>query len=154
MVWCSHVLEHQRNVGTFLEKIYAALKDDGVLALTVPCHPRERFVGGHLTSWNAGLLCYNLVLAGFDCSEARILQTFELSLITQKKRAVLEEIERSTSSHVKDPLEKLARFFPFSAKTGGNAEILEANWGDRDYELPPAAYPGEIIVTSTHANLG
>jgi 2-polyprenyl-3-methyl-5-hydroxy-6-metoxy-1,4-benzoquinol methylase len=35
-IWCSHVLEHQRNVGAFLDKIFDDLRDGGVLAITVP----------------------------------------------------------------------------------------------------------------------
>ena len=156
VVWCSHVLEHQRNVGTFLEKIYAAVKDDrGILAITVPVHPRSNLLCGHITSWNAGLLCYNLVLAGFDCREARALQTsFELGLIVRKKRAVAPEIGPSAAFHMPDQLDKLARFFPFPVAQGANAEVLDINWGGRDYELPPAAYPGEIKITSKSSELG
>jgi SAM-dependent methyltransferase len=153
VVWCSHVLEHQRNVGVFLEKVFAAVRDDGILALTVPCHPRERLIDGHLTSWNAGLLCYNLILAGFDCRDARILQTYELSLITRKKRALLMENGRPVAPTMTTSLEKLAQFFPFPVKTSGNAEILDVNWGERSYELPPAKYPGEIKISSKHATL-
>jgi hypothetical protein len=50
-------------------------------------------------------------------------------------------------------LEKLAQFFPFPVKTSGNAEILDVNWGERSYELPPAKYPGEIKISSKHATL-
>jgi SAM-dependent methyltransferase len=35
-IWCSHVLEHQRHVGRFLEKMFDDLSDNGVLAVTVP----------------------------------------------------------------------------------------------------------------------
>ena len=34
IVFCSHVIEHQRNVGNFLDKIYDILSDDGVLILS------------------------------------------------------------------------------------------------------------------------
>src|SRR5690242_5380717 len=34
-IWCCHVLEHQRNVGAFLEKCYRDLRPSGVLAITV-----------------------------------------------------------------------------------------------------------------------
>ena len=44
-IWCSHVLEHQRNVGAFLERLHALLVEGGVLAITVPVHPRERQIG-------------------------------------------------------------------------------------------------------------
>ena len=155
VVWCSHVLEHQRNVGNFLERIYAAVKDDtGILAITVPVHPRQRLLCGHITSWNAGLLCYNLVLAGFDCSKARALQTaYELGLIVRKERAVAPEIGPSAAFHMPDQLDKLAKFFPFPVGQSANAEILDVNWGDCNYELPPAAYPGEIKITSRSSEL-
>lgn len=29
-VWCSHILEHQLNVNSFLRKIHSVLKEDGV----------------------------------------------------------------------------------------------------------------------------
>ena len=68
LVWCSHVLEHQPNPNLFLKKCFDILNDDGWLCVTVP--PRkDEIVGGHLTLWNAGLLLYNLIMAGFDCSE-------------------------------------------------------------------------------------
>ncbi len=153
VVWCSHVLEHQRNVGIFLEKVFAAIRDGGMLALTVPCHPRERLVDGHLSSWNAGLLCYNLILAGFDCRDARILQTYELNLIAPKRRALLVENGAPVAPTMTTPLETLAPFFPFPVGTAYNAEVLDVNWGDRTYELPPAKYPGEIKVKSKYAML-
>src|SRR6056297_1440224 len=35
-IWCSHTLEHTRNPGIFLDKIYAELQDEGLLGITVP----------------------------------------------------------------------------------------------------------------------
>ena len=87
-VICSHVLEHQLNVNSFLKKLYSLIENDGFLAITVP-PARSTIVGGHLTNWNAGLLLYNLVLAGFDCSNAKILAYgYNISIIVQKKRKV------------------------------------------------------------------
>ena len=153
VVWCSHVLEHQRNVGLFLDKVSAALKDDGILAITLPVHPRARLIAGHITTWNAGLLCYNLILAGFDCSKAQILQTVELSLVMRKRAAVFTEAGGPAARHLTEQLERLAPFFPFPVAHGGNAEVLDVNWGDREYELPPAAVPGKIKVSSKAANV-
>src|SRR5262245_41489402 len=36
LVWCSHMLEHQRNVGAFLERLAALAKPGGLIAITVP----------------------------------------------------------------------------------------------------------------------
>lgn len=35
-VWSCHVLEHQLNVQSFLERVISCTKDGGVIAITVP----------------------------------------------------------------------------------------------------------------------
>jgi SAM-dependent methyltransferase len=142
-IWCSHVLEHQRNVGAFLDKIYLALKLGGVLAIVVPTHSRDKLIPGHITSWSIPLLCYNLVLASFDCSQASILKTYELSLIMKKNDA--PHFERGKNSiygmeiagykkikrEEMNPFEHIESYFPFPAKPGssvsGHGQI---NWGN------------------------
>ena len=63
------------------------LNDNGILAIVVPTYERERLVHGHVTSWSISLLCYNLIMAGFDCSGAVVLDSYELSLIVKKLKA-------------------------------------------------------------------
>ncbi len=83
--WASHVLEHQPNPNLFLRKVHAVVKEGGIVAITVP-PLKHQIVGGHLTLWNAGLLLYNLVFAGFDCAQASILQYgYNISVIVRKK---------------------------------------------------------------------
>lgn len=84
-VWASHVLEHQLNVDSFLRKVLSILKEDGVLAITVPPLKHE-IVGGHVSLWNAGLLLYRLVLAGVDCREASVLAYgYNISVIVRRR---------------------------------------------------------------------
>jgi SAM-dependent methyltransferase len=84
-VWCSHTLEHQRNVGWLLDCMVQCLPDDGILAITVP-PLKHRIVGGHLSLWNMGLLCYNLIMAGLDLRGATTLQEgYDISVIVRKK---------------------------------------------------------------------
>jgi SAM-dependent methyltransferase len=134
VVFCSHVLEHQRNVGLFLEKIYDVTADDGIVMIGVPAHPRERLVPGHLTNWNAGLLCYNMIFSGFDCSEAKFVQTFDLNLIVRKKPVTGLSIKTNTvvaygmDHDAIDPFLHLQPYFPFPVSNAGNAEVLSANW--------------------------
>lgn len=119
-VWCSHVLEHQRNVGLFLDKVFDVLIENGVLTIVVPIHPRESLISGHITSWSVPLLCYNLIMAGFDCSEAKILSTYELAIIVKKRLADHSEL-RNSSAHGADAgheFDNLKRYFPFEAKQG------------------------------------
>ena len=46
----------------------------------------EYVLGGHLTNWNAGLLIYNLVFNGIDCSDCSILSYgYNISVIVKNK---------------------------------------------------------------------
>lgn len=139
VVWCSHVLEHQRNVGFFLDKLFDSIADNGILAITVPVHSRERIVSGHLTSWGVPLLCYNLIMAGFDCSKAQLLGTFELGLIVQKKQARHPELKKP-SAHGADAgveFKEIENYFPFPVSQGLDITGAKYNWGDHTcYHLP------------------
>lgn len=109
-VWCSHVLEHQLNVNVFLKKCFSTLKDGGVLSITVP-PAKATVVSGHVTLWNPGLLCYNLILAGFDCSEA-VVETYDYDIsVTVRKKCVPEEVLRRITFDVGD-LGILRDYFP------------------------------------------
>ena len=122
-VWCSHVLEHQLNVNHFLKKIFACLKDDGILGITVPPLKQE-IVGGHVTVWNAGLLLYNLILAGFDCKDASVKSYgYNISVIVKKKKAELPNLKFDSGD-----IKELTEFFPFNATEGFNGQIEEWNW--------------------------
>ena len=92
-IWCAHCLEHQLNVQTFLERINQLLREGGVLAITVPPE-KNTIVGGHVSIWNAGLVLYRLILAGFDCREASVLRYgYNISIIVKKKSiSVLDKI--------------------------------------------------------------
>jgi SAM-dependent methyltransferase len=93
-IWCSHCLEHQLDTHRFLRKIHSILKEEGILAITVP-PLNELVVGGHVSFWNGGLLLYRLVLAGFDCRQARLIQyDYNVSVIIKKKTIdVLPDLE-------------------------------------------------------------
>lgn len=130
-IWASHVLEHQTNVGQFLARCFQDLRGDGILAVTVPPMKHE-IVGGHLTLWNTGLLLYNLIIAGFDCREARVspnyangsdLPPYNLSVIVRKKRARLPRLRFDRGD-----IETLAEFFPFEARQGFDGRLPAINW--------------------------
>lgn len=122
-IWACHVIEHQPNVGRFLTKCRGDLCEDGVFAVTVP-PMKQAIVGGHLTVWNAGLLLYNLVVAGFDCAEARVgLYGYNISVIIRKREAKLPELACD-----KGDIERLARFFPVPAHQGFDGRIGDLRW--------------------------
>ncbi len=128
-VWCSHVLEHQPNPNIFLTKIYSLLNDDGVLAITVP-PARNTMSGGHLTNWNAGLLLYNLVLAGFDCRDASILKYgYNISVIVKKAPAVHPNLSYDSGDlrKIKNCLPNV-KFFPTENDDLFSGNIFKINW--------------------------
>lgn len=122
-VWCCHVLEHQPNVHSFLRKVREDLRVGGVLAITVP--PRkDEIVGGHVTLWNAGLLLYNLILAGFDCSDARVAAYgYNISVIVQRKDFELPPLAFDSGD-----INRLSPFFPFAAREAFNGVLPPINW--------------------------
>jgi hypothetical protein len=123
-LWASHCLEHQLNVNSFLKKVFSVTKENGYIAITVP-PLKHQIVGGHVTLWNAGLLVYNLVLAGFDCSQAMIKEYgYNISIIVQKKTIKIpyESLEYDTKDLV-----TLNKFFPQSLSYGKNS-VFDGNF--------------------------
>ncbi len=131
-IWASHVLEHQLNVNSFLKKCFHLLRNDGVIAITVP-PPKGDIVGGHMTNWNTGLLIYNMIMAGFDCSKARVsgyyshipdVAPYNISVIVRKKLAVLpSDLERDAGD-----ISKLAHFFPDHVGHGFDGNLSPIKW--------------------------
>jgi len=93
-IFCSHVVEHQRNCGLFLDKIHSLLKDDGILCIVGPNHSDNVLIEGHLKTWTAAIALQNLTLAGFDCSDAFIYQFHETGIIC-KKSLIFETVTAS-----------------------------------------------------------
>ena len=117
-IWCCHVLEHQSNVGLFLGKIYRDLVMGGPLAITVP-PLKKKIKGGHLTLWTSGQLIYNLIVAGFDCSQARVKQyDSNISVLLTKKRADLPPLGCN-----KGDIARIAKFYPKTVKHNDDSDF-------------------------------
>ena len=84
VIFCSHVIEHQRNVGLFLDKIFDLLSDDGVLIISAPNHSVETLEEGHLNSFLFPLFLQHMIHAGFDCKNGKYLSLVENSFIVSK----------------------------------------------------------------------
>lgn len=123
LIWASHVLEHQVNPNLFLKKIFNDLNDGGVLAVTVP-PLKNQIVGGHVTLWNAGLLLYQLVLAGFNCRNPRIKSYgYNISVVVEKQPVSLPVLDNDSGD-----IARLRDFLPPFACEGFNGDIKEYNW--------------------------
>lgn len=126
-IWCSHMLEHVPDPQAVLRKMFSDLEPGGLLALTVP-PAQHAIVGGHFTLWNAGLLLYHLVLAGFDCRDARVKQYgYNISILLRKVPA---DIPPDLPANY--PVERLRQWLPaglaWDDAGSFNGEIMELNW--------------------------
>jgi SAM-dependent methyltransferase len=122
-VWCSHVLEHQVEPYRFLRQIKRVIKPGGLLAIIVPA-PRTVLASGHINEYTIGLLVYNMVIAGFDCSDACVYQSnTECSIVVRVKDAKLPQ------PNIDDDyiLEDLNKFFPVDAYQYMPA-VISNNW--------------------------
>lgn len=122
-IWACHVLEHQVNPNLFLVKCFNDLNENGILAVTVPPLKHE-IVGGHVSLWNAGILLYHLILAGFDCSKAMVkTYGYDISVIVIKQSFTLPVLKYDFGD-----IELLKDYFPLPAVQGFDGNIKEVNW--------------------------
>lgn len=122
-IWAAHILEHQPNPNIFLKKLHYLLNEGGYLAIVVP--PRKPFiVGGHVNMWNGGLLLYHLILAGFDCSDAQLLQyDYNIGVVVRKKTInPFPKIKYDLGD-----LNILKKYFPIDIAEGFNGDIMSIN---------------------------
>tara|TARA_Y100000593_G_C4289882_1_gene327686 strand:+ start:742 stop:1536 length:795 start_codon:yes stop_codon:yes gene_type:complete len=142
-IWASHVLEHQPNAAEFLRLLKKKLKHNGILAITVP-PLKHQIVGGHVSLWNMGLLFYNLVAVGFNCSSAiGRSYSYDISVIVRKNDINWNQ------NHIKE--------LNLEYSSIDNNGVLTADGGDF-YKLKPyfpeltwtkhgidESFPGDII---------
>lgn len=133
LVWCSHILEHQRNVGAFLDRLFDDLREGGIAAVSVPSALSPMIIG-HPNIFTPMHLIYNLVLAGFDCRNARVkIYDWNLTVIVEKKP---NGIARSNIATTHYPLDapnyhpRLLDFFPVEIADHGHCwgEVDSINW--------------------------
>jgi SAM-dependent methyltransferase len=124
LIWASHVLEHQLNVHNFLSKCRSLQNPGSFIAITVPPLKHE-IVGGHVTLWNPGLLMYNLVLAGYNCSKARVKQYgYNISVIAEADTFELDNLKYDYGD-----IEAISKWLPYGYNYQGfNGNIQEFNW--------------------------
>ncbi|PKA39953.1 hypothetical protein CWR43_30265 [Rhizobium sullae] len=107
LVWCSHVLEHQPNANAFLTRCFAHSAVNGWVVITVP-PLKSPIVGGHVSLWNAGLLLYQLVMAGNDCSDAVVMNyDYNISLLVRNRPIDLPALDYDSGD-----IDRLSKFFP------------------------------------------
>lgn len=143
-IWCSQTYEHQRNPGIFLDKIFDNLKDNGVLALTVPFQIDRTVCFGHINSSSPLMLLYQLVCAGFDCKNISLktYNSFIGILLTKKYNGIKRKLpfgslplkgqKESVKQIVGDEIfDKMDRYFPFDVTYPNiDKKISSINWNE------------------------
>ncbi|MCS6812712.1 MAG: class I SAM-dependent methyltransferase [Cyanobacteria bacterium] len=137
-IWCSHVLEHQRNPGLFLDKVYDDLKEGGILALTVPYQVDSSLCLGHCNLFSPLLLLYHLICAGFDCRQASLrVYNGQISVLlkkvpnTLKRRASFAYMPSPANQYVDtiDYAPELLTYFPVAISGTIHRQPIQAiNW--------------------------
>lgn len=123
LVWASHILEHQLNVGMFLKKCRRETNEQGHIAIVVPPLKHE-IVGGHFTLWNAGLVMYNLVLAGYNCRNA-IIKEYGYNILVIAKA---EEFKLPDLNYDRGDIELIKEYLPEGYNYQGfDGDIKELN---------------------------
>ena len=109
LVWVSHVLEHTLYTHQFLQKILNVGSKNAIVAITVP-PAKPEFVGGHLTLWTPALLLYRMVLAGFDCSNAKVLvYGYNISVVCEIQKNSLSISDLAWDLH---DIKKIEKWLP------------------------------------------
>src|SRR5712691_6231477 len=133
LVWCSHILEHQRNIGAFLDRVFDDVRDDGIAAITVPSALSPLIIG-HANIFTPLHVIYQLVLAGFDCRDARVKSyDWQFTVIVRKR---WNGLPKSNVAATHRPLDApnyhpdLLKFFPVEVPDNGHVwgEIDSVNW--------------------------
>lgn len=130
LVWASHVLEHQPNVGSFLSKLLDSVVEGGTIAIAVP--PRKPYViSGHLNLFNPGLLTYRLVMAGIDCHDAKVFHyDGNVCLVVSVKKIELPKI-----SYDYGDLDALSHLFPNEVAEGFNGDFMQVGLNQKEKKI-------------------
>jgi SAM-dependent methyltransferase len=138
-IWCSQVLEHQRDIGLFLRKIYSDLEDNGICAITVPWDGHANLTFGHINKFTPLNLIYHLVCSGFDCSNAALC-VFDknIGIIARKNNKVDYQVTSYASlpsfmneAEISEQISDIDSRFPFPVKENQvlmNQKYLKINW--------------------------
>ena len=124
MIFCSHVIEHQRNQGAFLDKIYDILKDNGDLVISGPTHEAEKFVEGHISTTILPVFLQILIYSGFDCKNGKMMSIAGIENSFIVKKAKNFSIEERTETGYKWTQKHQERS-PILLKSGFKVPIVD-----------------------------
>lgn len=126
IVWASHIIEHMLDPQKFLEDAKTYLAPNGWLCLTFP-PLKHSIVGGHINLFNAGIILYRAVLAGYDCSTVKIHQYgYNISVFIQNSDI---SVPIKDLNFDKGDIEIISKYLPEGYNFQGfDGDIKSLNW--------------------------
>lgn len=117
LIFSSHTIEHNPNTEDFLKLFFSLGKPNGIFCLIWP-PPKPQIVGGHVHVFNLGLMLYNVIRIGVNCSNVKMLKSgYNLCLIGRYDFFKLPKLTFNAFE-----IELLKDYFPFLAKQAFNGD--------------------------------
>ena len=114
VVLCNNIIQYQKNIGFFLDKIFDSLKNEGQLIITGPKNKADVLEEANLFIPTLTLLIQNLIYSGFDANDSKIISFVEENSIIIKKAKDFKFLERNETGykwkemhHKRSPFAKL-----------------------------------------------
>ena len=108
---CSHVVEHMPDTEQFLNRFFSFIKDEGAWCIIWP-PLKHQIVGGHVHIFNYGLMLYNIIRTGIDCSSVKMFRSRYSEAIMGTKAT----FDVPKLVYDRGDIEILSEWFPFDAK--------------------------------------
>jgi SAM-dependent methyltransferase len=150
--WCYNTLQYEEEPIETLRNLHLWLKPGGVLAVTVS---KEKNISGSLHNYNAGLLLYHLVLAGFNCRDATV-RTHGNDIVVLVKRPEVDLTLPSTKLNI----DLISQYLPEGYNYSGfKGDIESINWpslmlyGKKNRDFLNTAVNKSIILCGGHPSL-
>lgn len=109
-VFSCHVVEHVADTESFIRHKVSFVNDGSVFCILWP-KPKPQIVGGHVHIFSPGLMMYNLVRIGLDCSGWKIVECD----YTYGVMGTVRRISDVKLTYANGELERLNQYFPFDA---------------------------------------
>ena len=119
ILFCSHTLEHQPNIGKFLRACIDSVQQDGFLVFVLP-YPHWDLQGGHVAQLSPKSVIYNLALMGLDCSESMSFDSHGEFTVVVRKIGTFDVSERNLTFD-KGDIAKLSDKLPAEVTEGSHS---------------------------------
>jgi len=111
LIFSSHTIEHNPDTESFIKNFFKLGDDKGLFCLIWP-PPKPLIVGGHVHIFNLGLMLYNIIRTGIDCSKVEIFKSgYNLCIMGEYKKIEIKEL-----TYNRFEIDILKKYFPFNAR--------------------------------------